>query len=35
MPRRIGRKSTVMIGSTRVAAPIGRRISTPQAPPDN
>src|SRR5262245_20129138 len=35
MPIRIGRNSTVMIGSTRVAAPIGRRISTPHAPPDN
>jgi hypothetical protein len=35
MPATIGRKSTVMIGSTRVAAPIGRRIITPQAPPDS
>ena len=35
MPSAIGRNSTVRTGSTRAAAPIGRRISTPHAPPDS
>ena len=35
MPKTIGRNSSVSTGSTRVAAPIGRRMTTPHAPPDN
>ena len=35
MPKTIGRNSTVSTGSTRDAAPMSRRMTTPQAPPDS
>ena len=31
----IGRNSSVITGRTREAAPIGRRMTTPQAPPES